>query len=278
VLRYVRHGREHWAGLGPLHAVGLKEARERAKAARLKLLDGVDLVAEKRQRKQQALIATAKAMTFAQAARQYFAQHQGKWRSAKHRYQYLSTLEHYAFPMIGNLSVAVIDKALVLKVLEQPIGTETFWQARPASAARVRGRIESVLSWAKGRGYRSGDNPAAWKDNLDKILPSPQRQIPRHFAAMSYAEMPGLMALLRAEMGTSARALEFLILTAARAGEVLGAQWSFDTATWTIPANRMKAGREHRVAILRPRVHQPSPLVEQIAALIGAHGLALQMR
>jgi hypothetical protein len=165
LLRYERAGRERWMGLGPLHTFTLEEARARARQARQQLADGVDpLDARKAERAERALDA-AKAMTFAEATRQYFDQHERKWKNAKHRLQFLSSLEQYAFPTIGKLSVAAIDTGLVLKVIE-PI-----WSTKTETASRVRGRIESVLDWATVRGYRTGDNPARWKGHIGEGIP-----------------------------------------------------------------------------------------------------------
>jgi integrase len=249
LFRYVHHGRERWMGLGPLHTWSLEEARDRARKARQMLYDGVDpLEARKAARAEQALEA-ARAITFEDAANQYFAQHEGKWKNAKHRAQFSSSLKRYAFPIIGRLPVAAIDVALVLKVLERA----GFWAAKPATASRVRARMEAVLDWAKVRGYRTGDNPAQLK-LLAKVLPAGGRKV-RHHPALPYAELPGFMAALAQRAGVVARALEFLILTAARTGEVVEAVWDeidLDQQLWTVPAERMKGGREHRVP-LSPR-------------------------
>lgn len=163
----------------------------------------------------------------------------------------MSSLKAYAFPIIGELDVAAIDKAAVLRVLEQPYQNQRLWDAIPESASRVRKRIEHVLDFAAVRELRSGDNPARWKGYLDKVLP-PANKKSQHHAALPYAELPAVMAELRSLGGTDARALEFLILTAARTGEVLGAQWQeFDLTNkvWVIPAGRIKSKREHRVPL-----------------------------
>jgi integrase len=246
ILRYVRHGKERMLGLGPVHVVGLKEARQRARQARLQLLDGIDPVEQRQTKKAKLALAAARTMTFAECAKQYHAQHEGKWKSAKHRQQYLGTLGQYAFPMLGSLPVAEIDTGLVLQVLE-PI-----WTSKMETARRVRGRIETILDWAGVRGYRSGDNPARWKGHLAEALPARSAAAQSHHAALPYDELPAFMAELRARPGSASRALEFTILTAARSGEVLGAKWDeIDLAskTWTIPANRMKAGQIHRVPL-----------------------------
>jgi integrase len=247
LLRYERAGRERWMGLGPLHTFALEEARARARAARQQLADGIDpLDARKAERAGRALEA-AKAMTFADAARQYFDQHEGKWKNRKHRAQFLATLRDYALPVLGGLPVAAIDTGLVLKCIE-PI-----WQSKTETASRVRGRIEAILDWATVRGYRAGDNPARWKGHLGEVLPA-RRQIAKvqHHRALPFADVPGFVSDLQAREGMGARALEFAILTASRTGEIIGARWSeidLDRKLWTVPAERMKGGREHRVPL-----------------------------
>jgi integrase len=242
VLRYERAGREHMAGLGPLHLIGLREARQRARAARLSLLDGIDPIQAKRAR----VLAAAKTMTFAEATRGYFTAHGPRW-SEKTRQQFSHSLEAYVLPLLGPLPVNAIDVGRVLTAIEP------LWATKTVTAARVRSRIEAVLDWATVRGYRAGENPARWKGHLDQVLPA--RGKVQHLAALPYAELGEFMTALRATTGTSARALEFAILTAARSGEVTGARWEeidLAQATWTILAARMKAGREHRVP-LSPR-------------------------
>jgi integrase len=192
-------------------------------------------------------LATARSLSFADAAEQYFNQHEKKWRNDKHRAQFLSTLRLYAYPLIGKLSLPDIDTALVLKCIE-PI-----WQDKTETANRVRGRIEQVLSWATVRGYRTGDNPARWRGHLSEVLPARGRiQKRQHFEALSYKDMPVFMTTLRSRPGLAALALQFTVLTAARTSEVIGAAWSeidFKTKTWTVPAQRIKGGKEHRVPL-----------------------------
>jgi integrase len=237
-------------GLGPLHTVTLAEAREKARQARHLRLDGIDPIEAKRAARAQAQLDAAKAMTFKQCADAYIASHRAGWRNAKHAGQWETTLATHA-EAIGKLPVQAIDTALVMKVIEP------LWRTRPETASRLRGRIESVLDWASTRGYRAaGENPARWKGHLSNLLParSKVRKV-KHHRAMPYAALPSFLAALRERQGVASRALEFLILTAGRAGEVLGARWSeFDLAekVWTMPAQRMKSGREHRVP-LAPR-------------------------
>jgi integrase len=221
ILRYERRGRERWMGLGALHTFSLAEARERARKARQQLADGIDpLDARKAESARQAL-ATAKTATFEDCARQFFITHEAKWRNAKHRAQFFSTLADCAFPVFGALPVGAIDTGLVLKVVE-PI-----WLTKTETANRVRGRIEAVLDWATVRGYRTGDNPARWKGHLAEVLPA-RGQIAKvqHHRALPYADLPEFVATLATRGGIAARALEFTILTAARTSEVIGARWS----------------------------------------------------
>lgn len=247
LFRYQRGARERWMGLGPLHTISLPQARERALRARQQLLDGVDPVEARRANAAIRALEAAKTMTFEECALTYFDAHEKKWRNAKHRKQFISTLKQYAFPVIGRLPVATIDTALVLKVVE-PI-----WGQKTETANRVRNRIETVLDWATVRGYRSGDNPARWKGHLGEVLPG-RNQIakPQHHAALPFTLVPQFMSELRQREGVAARALEFTILTAARTGEVTGARWEeFDLTAkvWTVPAGRIKGGREHRVPL-----------------------------
>jgi integrase len=245
-LRYERNGRERWLGLGPLHIVGLKLARERAQAARLRLLDGVDPIDQKREVRDAAKIAAANAMSFKQAAQRYFDNHKEDWSNRRHRDQFMSSLKQYAFPIIGDFPVGAIDTPLVLNVLE----ADSLWASRRETANRVRRRIEAVLDWAKVSGYRSGDNPARWEGYLDQLLPKRGKSL--HHSALPYEEVAVLMNEMAAIDLVAARALEFLILTAARSGEVTGAVWSeidLDNATWTIPAERMKGDEEHKVPL-----------------------------
>jgi integrase len=247
VLRYERDGRERMMGLGSIKTFTLKEARSRARAKRQLLADGIDPLERKAAERTARALEAAKAITFEQAARQYFDGHEAKWRNTKSRAQFLSTLETYAFPHIGGLSVAAIDTGLVLKVVE-PI-----WQTIPETADRTRRRIENVLDWCTVRGYRSGDNPARWRGHLSEALPDrPQLQQTKHHPALPYTELPTFMTILAAREGVAARALEFTIMTAARTGEVLGATWGeidLKAKTWTIPPGRIKGGKEHRVPL-----------------------------
>jgi integrase len=207
----------------------------------------VDPIDARRAERARQRLEEAKAFTFKQCAEAYINAHRAGWRNDKHAAQWSATLSTYAYPKVGALPVQAIDTALVLKVLE-PI-----WATKPETAGRLRGRLENVLDFAKARGYREGENPARWRGHLDNLLPalSKVRQV-EHHAALPYTELSDFLTRLREQEGTSARALEFAILTAARTGEVIGARWSevnLREKTWTIPAERMKARREHRVPL-----------------------------
>jgi integrase len=251
VLRYMLHRKPHWMGLGPLSLYGLGEARAHALDARRKRHEGIDPIAARRALRAKLLLDDAKTVTFEQCAENYMASHRAGWRNAKHKYQWSATLATYAYPVIGALPVQAVDTALVLKVLEG------IWTAKPETANRVRQRIENILDFAKVRGWRDGgENPARWRGHLDHLLPARSRvRAVEHLAALPYAELPSLMARLREREAVAARALEFLILTAARTGEVIGARWNeidLLDKVWTVPKERMKVHREHRVA-LSPR-------------------------
>jgi integrase len=247
VYRFMLHGRARWMGMGALHTITLAEARGQVAEHRKQRFDGIDPIAARRAERQQASLDAASAITFKDCAARYIAAHKAGWRSAKHAAQWEATLATYAEPIIGSLSVQAIDTGLVLRVLE-PI-----WTAKPETASRLRGRIEAVLDWAKARGYRQGENPARWRGHLDYTLPatSKVRRVTHH-AALPYEDIGDFVVGLREQEGTAARALEFAILTAARTGEVIGATWSefdLDNKTWTVPSNRMKSGRDHRVPL-----------------------------
>ena len=247
LLRFERDGRERWFGLGPLSIVDLRTARERARTARLLLLDGIDPIDNRKAERAKLAAAKAKLLTFREGAQAYFDQHEGKWKNAKHRQQFLSTLKAYAYPVLADMAVSEIDTPAVLRAIEPR------WLDRTETMSRTRARIEAVLDWATVRGYRSGDNPARWKNHLSEVLPA-RGQVAKveHHPALPYCDVPSFIAELRQREGVAARALEFAICCAARTGEVIGAQWSeisLKDKTWTIPAGRMKGGREHRVAL-----------------------------
>lgn len=241
VLRFTRHGRAREMGLGSGRDVPLAEARKAAHVAREHVRAGLDPIAERERER----AGTLRIPTFGEAADELIADIRTGFRNEKHRAQWVMTLRDYAAPL-RTKRVDEIGTADVLAVLK-PV-----WQKRPETASRLRGRIERVLDAARARNLRSGDNPARWRGHLDKLLPKPGRLTRGHHAAMPFEELPGFMGRLRAIEGPSARALEFAILTAARSGEVLAMTWAeVDMAArvWTVPAARMKAGREHRVPL-----------------------------
>jgi len=250
VLRYELNGRERWLGLGSATDFTLKEARERARTARQLLADRIDPVEQKQAAESAAKLAAARKLTFAEAAQRYFDQHESKWRNAKHREAFLGTLKAHVFPVIGGIDVATIETTDVLRALE-PI-----WKSMIVTADRIRSRIELVLDWAVVRGHRPvGTNPAKWKGHLSEVLPAPRKVAPIvHHAAMDYRQLPAFMTVLHEQErgNVAALALEFLILTTARTGEVIGATWDeidFADAVWTVPTSRMKGRREHRVPL-----------------------------
>lgn len=234
-------------GLGSASEVTLAQARSRCEEARRLGKSGIDPKAAKKQARMKAAAEAARAMTFRQAAEGYIAAHQSTWRNAKHVRQWSATLAHYVYPVFGDVAVAEVDQAMVMRVLD-PI-----WLTKTETASRVRGRIEAVLDWAAVRGHRSGENPARWRGHLQKALP-PRSKAKRveHHAAIPFEEMPAFMAMLGERGGAGAHCLAFLILTASRYSEATGARCreiDLARAVWTIPAERMKAGREHRVPL-----------------------------
>jgi integrase len=247
VYRFMLNGKAREMGLGPLPDTTLSEARGNAMQFRKLRRDGIDPIEWRKAAKAQARLDAAKSITFRECAGAYRKAHKAGWRNGKHADQWANTLAAYAEPVFGSLPVQGIDTGLVMRVLE-PI-----WPEKTETASRLRGRIENILDWATVRGYRKGENPARWRGHLDKLLPK-QSKVARveHHAALPYAEIGAFMTSLRAQEGVAAQALEFAILTAARTTEVLGAAWDeidLVARTWTIPANRMKGAREHRVPL-----------------------------
>jgi integrase len=247
IFRYQRAGKARHMGLGPTDLLSLKEARDRATEARKLLLDGIDPIEARNLRRTQQRMKDAKAITFRTCAEQYIADNKVAWRNEKHRAQWKSTLDTYAYPVIGALSVGDVDTGLVLKVL-RPI-----WSEKPETAGRVRGRIETILDWAKAQGFREGENPARWRGHLESVLPAKAKVAKvQHHKAMPYADLAAFMAKLRRNESMSAKALEFTILTAARTGETIGATRSeidMVQKVWIIPGSRMKASKDHRVPL-----------------------------
>lgn len=260
-FRYTVAGRTREMGLGSYPEISLAKARAAAKDLREKIAavkakgEVFDPIAERDAARVKAELAAARAKTFKEVATDYIAENKSAWKNEKHAAQWSSTLDAYVYPTFGHLPAAAIDAPLVKKVLS-PI-----WTSKPETASRVRQRIEAVLDYAAAHDYRdkSVANPAALKGNIRHILPKQPRKAQRvaHHAALPYDEMGDFIALLRAQNGVAARALEFVILTAARTGEVIGATWAeidLDSKVWTIPAERMKGGAKHRVPLSAPAV------------------------
>src|ERR1700722_18890926 len=249
--RFMLRSRAHEMGLGSAHDISLAEAREKVATLRKLKANGIDPLTSKRA---SAATARASAMTFAECSEAYVKAHSAGWRSAKHTEQWMSSVKAYALPMIGNLPVDAVDTAAVLRCIEPQ------WTTKTVTMGRVRGRIESVLNWAMAKGYRTGTNPAQWRGHLENLLAGSDdvtASRKKHHAALPYADLPGLFASLGGDVVD--RALGFIILTAARTTEVLGADWrEIGGDVWTIPGTRMKNGSEHRV-----------PLVPVAIALLG---------
>lgn len=247
VYRYETGGKEKRHGLGSLHNTSLEAARNAAQACRELRRDGIDPIAHKRQQGAEKLLEEAKGITFKECALAYIDSHKASWKNSKHASQWSNTLETYAFPVMGSLPVQKIDVGLVMKVLE-PI-----WYEKTETATRVRQRIENILDWARARNYRTGENPALWRGHLDKLLPKRTKlQKVKHFAAMPYADLPDYVRSLRKVNTLTAKALAFTILTATRSSETREAKWDeidLETGIWNIPAERMKAGKIHRVPL-----------------------------
>ena len=250
VFRYELDGTRRDLGLGSIHDLNLAEARAKARTLRQQLLDNIDPYAVRDQARADRLAQAAeraRVMTFKQCSTEYMKDHEAEWTNSEHRRQWARTLEQYAFPVLGDLPVDSITTEHVVKVL-QPI-----WKDKCETASRLRGRIEKVLGWATVRRFRSGDNPARWRGHLKELFAARGKVQPtKNHEAMNYAEVPGLVAKLRDRDHLGARALEFTILTAARAGETLGATWDeidLLAKTWTVPASRMKAKKEHKVPL-----------------------------
>ena len=247
VLRYQVAGKRRDFGLGSYPSVTLADAREAARAARAKLAQGIDPVEDARRARARLAAEIHASMTFGEAAKRYIAAHEKGWKNAKHAQQWQRSLDMHAASVLSKVPVRDVSLPMVLKVLE-PI-----WASKTETATRLRSRIESIIDWAIARGYRTDSNPARWKGLLDKLLPAPGKvSKTTHFQALPYAQLPAFMAQLLAQEGMGAKALQFVIMTAARSGEVRGATWGeMDLAArmWTIPAQRMKASKAHRVPL-----------------------------
>ena len=247
IFRFMLDGKAREMGLGSFTIIGLKKARQKAANCREQLDAGIDPINQNKADASERRLNAAKANTFDQCAEAYIDSHKASWSNTKHVSQWKSTLKVYASPTLGKLSVQDIDINLVLRCLE-PI-----WTTKTETATRVRGRIESVLDWATVRGYRNGENPARWRGHLDKILPKPSKvRDVTHHPALPYEDLPDFIEELGHTEGIAARALEFTIYTAARSNEVLLANWAeFNLAgkVWTVPKERMKSRKEHKVPL-----------------------------
>jgi integrase len=247
IFRFTMQGRVRDMGLGAYPEISLAAARRLAAECRELVKKGADPIEHRRSERADQRVAAAKSRTFDECARDYIEDHEAGWGNAKHRAQWASTLKRYASPVFGKLPVSEIDSGFVMRALK-PI-----WETKTETASRLRGRIESVLDWARVNGFRSGENPARWKGNLKHLLPDPTdvRDV-KHHAALPFDEIAGFMVALRARQDMAALALQFVIMTAARSGEALRACWDeidLQRKTWTIPPERMKVGKEHRVPL-----------------------------
>ncbi len=243
-LRWMRGGKAREMSFGPYPEIGLAEARQAALDARRLILAGGDPIEARKASK------GADGRTFEATALEYIEAHKAGWRNAKHGAQWLATLAAYAFPVIGAKPVQAIGTDDVLAILKP------LWQAKPETASRLRGRIEAVLDYAKSRGWRTGENPAAWRGHLDNLLPARSKVAAVvHHAAVPWRHLPAMYERIATGGGISSRCLAFTILTAVRSGEARGCRWDeldLDAATWTVPGSRMKAGKPHRVPLSDP--------------------------
>lgn len=241
-------------GLGPYPEVTLAQAREKAREAREKLRQGIDPIAERQAARDALKAAHVTGMTFDEAARRFLVNKTTEFKNPKHAAQWSNTLATYASPVFGSIPVDRIELSHVVEALTR----DDLWTTKPETASRVRGRIEAVLAWATVSGHRTGDNPARWKGHLDAVLAKPSKlKRVQHHPALAIDAAPGFLADLRQREGLAARALEFTLLTAARSGEVRLATWDeidLEARTWTIPGERMKAGRQHVVPLSDPAI------------------------
>ena len=247
IYRTVIGGRRRDLGVGSYPAVGVGEAREKAREIRRQSEQGVDPLAAKIAARTALKLEEAKRLTFSEATKRAHHSRQHEFKSVRHANNWLRSLELYALPNLGDLPISTLETPHVVRVLE-PI-----WLTKTDTARRVRQRLETVFSWAKVAGFYDEENPARWKGHLDQLLPNPSKVVKvEHHAALPWQDVPKFMQAVRAREGIGARALEYVILTAARSGEVRLAPWEevdFDNRLWTIPAERMKADRAHRVPL-----------------------------
>lgn len=261
-------------GLGSTRVRSLAEARRVAAEFRLQVLDGDDPKDARDRQRAAAVADRAHRITFDEAVSKCLEARAPEWGNVKHGQQWLNTLSTYASPLLGKLPVELITTDLVYQVL-QPI-----WTSKTETATRVRQRIETVLDWCKARGYLQGENPARLRGGLGELLPKSQKiKRVEHHAAVPYREIHEFVRVLRGLSGTGALGLEFALLTAARTGEVIGAKWDemdFSTKVWTIPAERMKAGKEHRVPLCGRAVEilQAMKSAQQNEFVFAGHSIA----
>lgn len=250
LFRYMQHGKARAMGLGSLNAVSLSDARVKAADCRKLLAAGHDPIEAKKSQQTAARLAAAKGTTFEACAKAYIEAHKASWRQERHAKQWDQALAKHAYPVFGKLPVQAVDTSLVVKALE-PI-----WQKKTETAKRLRGRIECILDWAKVREYRQGENPARWRGHLENLLARPSKLIKvEHFAALPYTKVNGFLQTLDKQAGLGAQALKLVIFTACRSREVLESTWDeidFENKIWTIPGERMKTGKEHRVPLTAP--------------------------
>lgn len=247
IYRYMKHGKDTWLGLGSYPDVSLAEAREHAADLRKKIRYGFNPLVEKRTLSETARAENKKGVTFDWCAEEYIKAHSPSWTNPKHAAQWTATIKTYATPTIGEMDVAKVDTTHMMTILE-PI-----WQSKAETASRVRGRIENILDWATVHKHRTGENPARLKGHLEVLLPARNKKATvRHFAALPFSQLPAFMIDLRKRGGIAAQAVEFGILTGARSSEIRGMVWSElddESGLWTIPPERMKAKKEHRVPL-----------------------------
>ena len=246
-LRYMVDGKSREMGLGGYPTVALAEAREKALTAQNQLVNGLDPIAERDKERAAKKLDDARSVTFEKAAERYIARHEGGWSNPKHIQQWRNTIRDYATPIIGAMAVQDIATAHIIRVLD-PI-----WAKKTETATRLRQRIEAILDWAAVMGYRQGENPARWKGHLQNALPKPSKvKKAGHHAALAVDDLPAFWQRLAAHNAVTAHCLRFVILTACRTGEALGATWAevdMDKKIWTVPGERMKNRKPHRVPL-----------------------------
>jgi integrase len=239
--------KERFMGLGPVDDVSLSDARDAAQDARNLLRQGIDPIEHRNTQRAAAKVEASRSITFNAYAEQFISSREAGWKNDKHRQQWRNSLRDYAYPHIGNMSVADVDTAAVMKVL-RPV-----WMSKPETGTRLRGRVEVILSAAKAEGLRTGENPALWRGHIDQLLPSKKKvRTVKHHAALPYSEMPAFMASLRTDRSVTSKLLRFIIVTAARYGEAAwaeGHEIDRKRRLWTVPAARMKGGRPHVVPL-----------------------------